>query len=79
MSDGTDKPIDWFKVAENYADQIAALNAENARLTAVLVAARDLADLELSEQVPASWATEWAALTAALAAFREREREGANG
>ena len=41
------------------------------KLDKLIAAARDLADLELSEDVPESWETEWEAFTAALAALRK--------
>ena len=37
------------------------------KLDKLIAAARDLADLELEDDIPESWKTEWIAFTAALA------------
>ena len=40
------------------------------KLDKLIAAARDLADLELEDDIPESWGTEWLAFTAALAEMR---------
>ena len=48
------------------SERIERMHAELERLEQVLYAARDLIDLELSEEIPVSFTTEWAALKDAL-------------
>ena len=40
------------------------------KLEAVAVAARDILDLELTEEIPSSWLTEWLALQVAVAGLK---------
>ncbi len=66
-----DAEIEAMRV--NHIGEFTAMVAKIKSLEAVLAAARDLIDLELSEDIPESFLTEWTALQFALKMYQERE------